>query len=383
MIGKTVKTPIGIGSVMGVIALAAGATSAPVMAETRGYVVSYIHLATHEDPNNCPDGDNGDFGTIKTNAFKLRGFSQEKIDEVLGGTADFRDMVRIISLRGKKDGKEANVIHYPTTQPNAKLKWVQGDYAYGFDLDGVGAEGDGSFIDPETGQKGVDNKIYRVVGCTRTFDKNLPTRPFFEEQAFTVMAVEMPAWLMSISAEDFSRDGPATLSFHRATASRRTNAVGQSLLDSTYVIDPDPRTHGTFRGEIRNGVFTATTGDTDVLIEGETNFFHQLELAKAQIRIKLNPDRSIGGYMGGYQPWEHYWFAITTGFEDISNMDTAALYQGLMKFADAQPDPETGQNTAISATYRVEGVPAFLALPDGTFITDSNSYHKSHEKAGK
>ena len=36
--------------------------------------------------------------------------------------------------------------------------------------------------------------------------------------------------------------------------------------------------------------------------------------------------------------------------------------------ADAKPDPKTGQNQEISATFRMEAVPAYLTKLDGTVV---------------
>jgi hypothetical protein len=41
-------------------------------------------------------------------------------------------------------------------------------------------------------------------------------------------------------------------------------------------------------------------------------------------------------------------------------MDYVGLYHALKKLADADPAPGPGQNTRISAAYRVEAVPAFV-----------------------
>lgn len=46
--------------------------------------------------------------------------------------------------------------------------------------------------------------------------------------------------------------------------------------------------------------------------------------------------------------------------EDVTGMDYVGLYHALKKLADADPAPGPGQNTRISAAYRVEAVPAFV-----------------------
>jgi len=40
--------------------------------------------------------------------------------------------------------------------------------------------------------------------------------------------------------------------------------------------------------------------------------------------------------------------------------DIPGIYHLLKKSADADPDPRTGQNASISASYYLESVPAFV-----------------------
>src|SRR5438477_1284857 len=47
--------------------------------------------------------------------------------------------------------------------------WVESKYAYGFNLDGQGAASVDSFEDPETHEVGVNNQLFRVLGCARAF----------------------------------------------------------------------------------------------------------------------------------------------------------------------------------------------------------------------
>jgi hypothetical protein len=67
--------------------------------------------------------------------------------------------------------------------------------------------------------------------------------------------------------------------------------------------------------------------------------------------------------LGGYQPWlPVYWSHAKVGYIDERGfgVDAPALYYALRNAADADPDPVTGQNTAISAAYVIDAVPAFV-----------------------
>lgn len=357
-----------------VFVLAGVASSDAAYGETRGFVLYYLHTATHGDKRNCPNGDNGGYAAIKTTAFKLHGFSQEKIARILGGEIGpmSREMLDITTNRGRVDGKPANVFHNPLSAPDPHIKMVQGPEAYGFNLDGKGGEAPYAFTDPETGEEGVDNQLYRVVGCFTSYDESLPIRPNHEKQIWSLYGYRMSAWLFSITTDDFNRDGPATVSFYKAIDRRRHDASGGTLYYATYVIDPNPRNRAEFAGVIKDGVFTSAANDVSVFLTGapENSWATKLELSKARLRLRFNTDGSAFGYLAGYQPWMDFWFMMGVGNEQ-SSLDTVGLYYGLQKMADAQPDPNTGKNTEISTTYRLDAAPAFIARPDGTLITEN------------
>ncbi len=93
------------------------------------------------------------------------------------------------------------------------------------------------------------------------------------------------------------------------------------------------------------------------------------EFLDARIRLKVKPDGTLEGVLGGYQPWYPvYWSHANVGYIDERGfgVDAPALYYALRREADAYPDPKTGQNTAISAAYMIEAVPAFVASLGGS-----------------
>ena len=49
-------------------------------------------------------------------------------------------------------------------------------------------------------------------------------------------------------------------------------------------------------------------------------------------------------------------------------MDLAGVYYAMRRLADGVPDPATGENTAISAAYFLEAVPAFHATLSGEVV---------------
>jgi hypothetical protein len=52
----------------------------------------------------------------------------------------------------------------------------------------------------------------------------------------------------------------------------------------------------------------------------------------------------------------------------------------MRRHADADPDPETGQNRAISAAYYIEAVPAFHTTVDAQIVANA---HESEAAVGQ
>jgi hypothetical protein len=341
------------------IAAVAGSliATADVAAESRGYAISLIHTATYSDKANCPDGGNGGVVDLKQRVLQSKGYSKEQASKILANNGvDEKGEKVDVRKRGMIDGQPVDVQAFPTSVPDPQIKTVQGRFAYGFNLDGT-VQGH-SFEDPETGEKGIDNQMWRVLGCFEVYDVRRPVIPYSEGIAWDTAMDSMPAWLMSISGDDLSQDGEVTVTFDRSLNIVMRDARSAVLPASSYTIDPDPRSHSVFKGRIKNGTLTIDPGNFSM--QGESQFYAVLRFSQTQLRLQMNPDGSLAGLLGGYQPWMDYFYYLAIRGEETGQVDMAGVYYAMKRLADADPDPSTGQNRAISAAYYIEAVPAFL-----------------------
>ncbi|MBY0510061.1 MAG: hypothetical protein K2P94_07890 [Rhodospirillaceae bacterium] len=327
--------------------------------ETRGFVVDWFHLATLSGQESCPTGLNPLSDVFYKRDLRNLGYSAKEVEELL---KDFPNgaYLPIITKRGRVDGKPVNIYAQPWTQPDPGIKIVEGKRAYGFNLDGK--DGPSNFVEPVTGEKGIDNQLYRAVGCTQSHTGALPHRPGFPQTVWDLERDYMPAWLIEVSGiDDFKNDDDVTVGFYRARSPVKRDASGDVRADMTMWVDPDPRLNNVAKARIKNGIIT--TDPITFRMVGNPMVMAEFDMRGARMRFELTPDGNLQGILGGYQLWETVYFGTFAAqgwaTEHSAGVDMPAVYYALKRLADATPDAK-GQNTEISGTYWIESVPAFI-----------------------
>jgi len=354
--------------------LAAGVASA----ETRSFVISYLTDADWSDgKSDCPAGLN-----ISAIDFYRRDLAKAgyKHDEIEAALKDFpgegglkQPWVPMVVTRGNhKD----NVYAHPETMADPGMIEVSGKYSYGFNLDGKGAASPNSFEEPDTHEKGINNQLYRVEGCIRSY-RGLPPpgRPSLPENLWDVLRDVMPAWLITVNAPNgFDKDGPVSITWDRALERITRDASGAvAQADMTYQIDPDPRSHNELKGEIKGNVVTGEAPDWKMVLDPYLQ--PDIHFTKMHMKMTVAADGSVRGVVGGYQPWStiYYGFADQGHIKEYAaSINLPALYYALKRNADFDPDPQTGQNRQISSAYQIEAVRAF-AVPSSNRTAQADS----------
>ena len=357
--GWTVRS--GVLAVTALVAVGAAPANA---IETRSYVIGWFSHATNSTDDDCLLGAHPEIELQYLENLKPLGYSEEEIEEYRRKlfTDEESDLFEIMSSRGRVDGEPVNPYTNPASVTDPGLPALKGKYAYGFDLDGNGDAAPNSFLDPESGEDGVDHEMYRALGCARSFRGTLAIRTSYWDWLWGQTKASQPAWLVMVSAEDFNADGEATIALYRAVEFLRSNSDGSPRTHVTYRIDPDLRSHNEFAGKIENGVVSLTE-HTDLRLLQNPLAAPEFRLANTHLRLQFNDDGTIKGFVGGYQPWGDVFFGFATtgnGGETQVVGDIPALYYLLRNHADADPDPETGMMRSISTTYYFEAVPAFI-----------------------
>ena len=348
------------------IALVVAAPAA--LAETRGYVISMVHTATWGNTDTCPQGDNGGLSDLKVRRLVGRGYSEAEARAILAGGGVDADGNRVpINELPRLDGREVNPGNVPVLVADPQIRTAEGRFAHGFNLNGV-VEPD-AFEDPVSGEQGVDNRMWRALGCFEVYQVRRPVRPYNEDIAWDTALDAMPAWLMSVTGDDLDGDGDVTVTFDRSLNVAMRDARGGVLSGASYVVDPDPRSHSVFAGRIDGGVLTIEPGDFS--IQGESQFYAILRFTGTRLRLEMADHGGASGIIGGYQPWRDYFHYLAIRGEENAQVDLPGVYYAMKRLADGVPDPETGENSAISAAYFLEAVPAFHATLAGEIVAES------------
>jgi hypothetical protein len=334
-------------------------------AETRGYAVSWFYMAAESQPDDCPEGTNPLSDVMVKQFLVDMGKTPAEITELFKDYPN--NLYGALYMRGKRDGKPVNVYSNPTSVPDPNIKTAKGHVAFGFNLDSK--EGPNDFVDPQTNERGVDDMLYRAVGCFITQRASGGTRATWPAIEWDMTRDQMPAWVIEISgierdANGKVKDGDVKVGFYRATSPVTRNAAGDPQADMSFAVDTNPRTQNLVHATMRNG--TLTTDPFEFYLLQDPFGVAEYHFKQAKVRLTLNDDGSAKGVLGGYEPWLpiYHSFALGGSTNELNlSVNTPGIYYALKKLADAYPDA-SGQNQFISASYMIEAVPAFVSHPN-------------------
>jgi hypothetical protein len=154
---------------------------------------------------------------------------------------------------------------------------------------------------------------------------------------------------------------------------------GKIVEDYTFAIQPNAKYEGLFQAKIKNGRITSTKPTEMMMRDPSPGAVRSgLEIQRAQIDFTMNADGSLKGYLGGYRPWAPVyfgWAAFGQVNEVLTWIDLPASWYAMKRHADYSPTGPKGEKTHISFALRVDAIPAFVTVPDGSvLVSDVRSY---------
>lgn len=331
--------------------------------ETRSFAIKLFKLTGHyyAKGEDCPEGFNI-HGTMTFVRHKLSelGYTDGELRKLLEGN-DFAKAMDILTNRGRNNGMPVNVYSNPESVPDPRIKTGQGRYGYGFNLDGKIKPGD--FADPESGEQGIDNNLYRVVACSPNVGRVMSplVRPRQQGGGASNQDLQVvPAQLIEVrNIDSFENDDDVLVGNYMSLDSLAFDASGEPAAYKTMRVDPDPRWSTVVHGKITAGVLTTAPFDLNIKV-GITST--ALKFKQTRLRLQFAPNGELWGVLGGYESWqsEYRRYSVWGTVPEIVGLDMPGYYHALKRLADAYPDAKTGQNTMISAGYDLEAVPALI-----------------------
>lgn len=355
-------------------------TATPALASpwVRGFVIDKYEPAfyygakagTMEAGTDCPKGttpDNDYSQLLKTtwrSDAEVAKVLKPATLEINGSFNSNREFLLSSALRYRGFRRDIDTWVNPFAAPDPGMQQVTGKIAEGFDLDNNPKTG---FIGPD-GEKGIDNNLYRVMGCGMAY-RGKAFSAYLSTRANDKMLEGLFGIVVRLSGtQDPMNDDNAIVEIGYTPDRIIKDPVGNVVPDYSYRIARAAQ-YTKLSVRIRNGVIE-TQGGVDIRMPVFSWFENnrgEIEFYKGRLRLRMNPDSSLNGLVGGYVDWRDYYGRDT--FDTSSSAGTRetyyhenqlAKYYALKRNADGLPDPKTGQNMGISAAFRLTGVRAYI-----------------------
>ncbi|EED33173.1 hypothetical protein NOR53_1683 [gamma proteobacterium NOR5-3] len=251
----------------------------------------------------------------------------------------------------------------PDTEPDGfEFHEVQGPHSWGLNIDGLDSDED---FEHPNGNPGIDNQVYRAVGCIIGFRGPDGVEYIFQNKAildqnYSRMMIELG------DVDDLQNDDSVTVDLYRGRDRLLTDATGLNVVPGgSQRIDrrwgESLIRHTT--GRIENGVLR-TDPIEEVVIPWMNLSVPTVQIIRdMRLELRLTPKEATG-LVAGYADIDSWYYQLirNDSTHHLSNgqISGISLYKALRRLADAYPDPDTGANTAISTALDVKMRQVFI-----------------------
>lgn len=344
-----------------------------------GFVVNHFAPTYFHGEDDCPDGP---AQMLRANWLATMAAPERARIQRPENAQEFRQRYRAYAM-----GPDNTDIctHYARFD-RAPQRTVQGHIAPGFDLDGdaSGAQtantcAHGTFTSPDGQATGIDNQLWRAMGCLDKMRgiKGMP--PSNYQQFDGTLANGQNAQVILLRGVDSLVDDPDVEVIYTNTSDRAVlDSMGHFLPGGSFVMVDERRVRNVLHGRIANGVFEARSPLIQLrysqLVGGTlrgtelrgTRAIWRFE--QARLRLEFQADGTIKGMVGGYQTVHDVMQPVAMGglgAAVTADFDCPVLYATVRQMADGGRDPKTGQCTSLSMAMELTAMPAFVTyVPD-------------------
>ncbi|MGE4063074.1 MAG: hypothetical protein AB7E79_06870 [Rhodospirillaceae bacterium] len=323
-----------------------------------GFVLTSRYWAVHQTPEGkveCPNGYNDG--------------PREQFTQLFPNDGTKRTLLETQLMR---EGRQ----WLPTTAEEPfTFKEAGGKIAHGMDLDGKVKATD--FTSPD-GAKGIDNQLFRAIGCISNYRAPEGTIYHFENEY--VGRYVLNRFMIEITGVDsLTNDDSVTINSYRGIDPIMADATGANFIPGgTQRVDNrwGNFVRATWQAKIVDGVLISAPSDVEVPHSAtfDTNGLHRFKGLRFQ--LKLTPDRAEG-VMAGYVDVEAFNHHLNTSWsthhQSYGQLSAPSLYRALRRLADGYPDPVTGEMTAISSAQLVKFIRTNIEHPPRVTAVDGSA----------
>lgn len=348
-------------------ALAQQQRRAPPANGEMGFVFNIFAPAIYHGKNDCPTGL---AGTVRENYLAtLPPAEQSRLN--------LKENEEELTRRWKawtQGPDRTNICSNPEMFTRSAQRTVQGKTSYGLNLDGQvnGAAANGCQHEDFTGvdgEVGVDNQLYRAMGCSRIWRgvEGTTSGEIYTAANRTLETGEHTVVMLLRGVDSLDDDEAVEVilasSNDRPVLDSRRNFIAKA----SFTVASNPRWRNVLKGRIRGGVLTTEPEDIKLNrrqgIGGKRGAQAEHDLREGRLRLTLKTDGTAEGVLGAYQIPMTLLDSMVfggSGTATAAGIDCAAQITTLMKLADGIKDPVSGKCTAVSSALNVAAVPAFV-----------------------
>lgn len=313
-----------------------------------GYVLTYLYWSIYQSADNkkdCPHGYNSGPREQYSAKFPEDGPAPNLED------AQLKFEIQTWLPTTETDG-------FPFYEPQTK-------YSYGLNLDGKVTPED--YVSP-AGEKGIDNQLYRSVACIEGFRGPTGVEYIFQNKAIASDAYNRLMIQLS-DVDSMTNDPDVNVTVYRGRDRLMTDASGDNIIPGgTQIVDTQwgKSLIRHIKGEIVDGTLV-TEPIPDLIIPWQNLGVPTYnKIRDMRMRLQLSPT-DASGLIAGYADVDTWYrFLIRNdSTHHLSNgyISAISLYKQLRRAADAYPNPETGENTAISSSLDAKFVQVHIIDP--------------------
>jgi hypothetical protein len=255
---------------------------------------------------------------------------------------------------------------FPSDKPE-KYPYLEatGQISLGLNLDGKVDAND--FTSP-TGEKGIDNEFFRVIGCQENLRLPDGQMAFFNSKG--IVDKRYNRTLIELTeVDDLTNDPEVTVTMYRGLDPLLRDATGKGIIpggSQRLDVRWGERFHHVTKGKIENGVLTTAPKDMTFPWTYVNSTPTVVVVRDMQFKLNLKDTSAEGLWAGNVDVdkfYDHMMMAESTHHQAYGRLSPPGFARSLFAHADGYPDPKTGKMTTISAALSTTFTQVFIVHP--------------------